>query len=81
MKKTEKHTYIEKINLAIEQIKPYLQSDGGDLKFIDLTDEMIVQVQLLGACQACPMSIQTLKFGIEHSLMSSIPEIKGVEAV
>jgi Fe-S cluster biogenesis protein NfuA len=77
----EKLIFEEKIKKVLEAVKPYLQADGGDISYVELTDDMIVRVQLLGACHACPMSIQTLKFGVEHALLSVIPEIKSVEAV
>jgi Fe-S cluster biogenesis protein NfuA len=81
MEISEKQIITEKIIKTLEAVKPYLQADGGDISFIDLTDDMTVKVQLHGACNACPMSIQTLKFGVEQALMSVIPEIKNVEAV
>ena len=77
----QKQKYIDKILKVLENVKPYLQADGGDISFVDLTDDLTVKVKLHGACHACPMSIQTLKFGVEHALISAIPEIKGVEAV
>ena len=77
----EKQAFEEKIKKVLEVIKPYLQADGGDISYIDLTDDMTVKVQLHGACNSCPMSIQTLKFGVEHALLSVIPELKNVEAV
>jgi Fe-S cluster biogenesis protein NfuA len=81
MNANEKLVLEEKIHKVLETVKPYLQADGGDIQYINLTDDYTVQVQLLGACGSCPMSIQTLKFGVEHALLSVIPEIKSVEAV
>lgn len=63
---------------ALERIRPYLQSDGGDIEFIDVTDDMNVKVKLTGACHGCPYSMQTLKAGVEQAIMKEVPEIKGV---
>ncbi len=72
---------ISKVQNVIEQIRPYLQNDGGDVEFINLTDDNVVEVQLMGACGACPYSLMTLKGGIESAMVKAIPEIKAVEAV
>lgn len=81
MDKSEKDTYINRINEVLELVRPYLNADGGDIDFVDLTDDLTVKVVLKGACHSCPMSIQTLKFGVEHALKNAIPEIKEVIAV
>ncbi|HZK06908.1 MAG TPA: NifU family protein [Bacteroidales bacterium] len=70
-----------KVINVIDQIRPYLQQDGGDIEFIELTDDNIVNVKLLGACGTCPYSTMTLKNGVEASMKKAIPEIKSVEAV
>jgi Fe-S cluster biogenesis protein NfuA len=70
-----------KIKNVLDQIRPYIQSDGGDIKFIELTSDNIVNVELMGACGSCPYSVITLKNGVETAMMKAIPEIKGVEAV
>ena len=72
---------LEKIEVALQSIRPYLQKDGGDVEFVELTKEKIVRVRLLGACVDCDMSAMTLKAGIEESIKSAVPEIVGVEAV
>lgn len=71
----------EKINLALENIKPYLQADGGDVSLVEVTDDFTVKVKLHGACGCCPFSMQTLKAGVEETLKREIPEIKEVIAV
>jgi Fe-S cluster biogenesis protein NfuA len=76
-----KEELIKKVNNVIEQIKPYLQQDGGDIEFVELTDENVVNVRLLGACGSCPYSTMTLKGGVENAMKRAIPEIKAVEAV
>jgi Fe-S cluster biogenesis protein NfuA len=63
---------------ALERVRPYLQSDGGDIEFIDVSDDMTVKVKLTGACHGCPYSMQTLKAGVEQAIMKEVPEIKRV---
>lgn len=72
---------IRKIENVIDQIRPYLQADGGNIRFVNLTDEMVVNVELLGACGSCPMSTMTLKAGVEQAMKKAIPEIQSVEAI
>jgi len=81
MTQDEKNNYIFRINEVLELVRPYLQADGGDIDFVDLSEELKVFVNLTGACGTCAMSIQTLKFGVEHALKNAIPEIKEVIAV
>ena len=71
----------EKIEDALEKVRPALQADGGDVQFIDVDDEGVVTVKLTGACGGCPMSQMTLKMGIEKALKQSIPEVNRVESV
>ncbi|MCF6240949.1 MAG: NifU family protein [Bacteroidales bacterium] len=71
----------ERIYQAIDSVRPYLQTDGGDITFVELTDDNVVKVRLLGACYACPMSFQTLKLGVEKAIQSAAPEIKKVIAI
>jgi Fe-S cluster biogenesis protein NfuA len=78
---TTKEEITRKVTNVINQIRPYLQQDGGDIEFIDLTDENVVNVKLLGACGSCPYSTMTLKNGVESAMKKAIPEIKSVEAV
>ncbi|MBU8891971.1 MAG: NifU family protein [Bacteroidales bacterium] len=68
----------KRINESIEMVRPYLVADGGDIRFVELTDDMVVKVELLGACGSCPYSIQTLKNGVEQAVKKQIPEIKEV---
>ena len=69
------------IQILDEDIRPAVAQDGGDIQFVGITDEMIVQVRLIGSCSSCPSSTATLAFGVERMLMEEIPEIKGVEQV
>ncbi|MDP4164694.1 MAG: NifU family protein [Bacillota bacterium] len=70
-----------KAQSAIEQIRPYLQADGGDIRFIELTEENILNVELTGSCGSCPFSRMTLKNGVEEAVKRALPEIVAVEAV
>jgi Fe-S cluster biogenesis protein NfuA len=70
-----------RIEEALNQIRPFLQADGGNVKFLEYTSEGIVKLELEGACKSCSMRMMTFKAGLEETLKRSIPEIKGVEAV
>lgn len=72
---------VTKVKNVIEQIRPYLQADGGDVEYINLTEDNIVNIRLLGMCGNCPHSRMTLKNGIEAAVVRAIPEIKAVESV
>ena len=69
---------IDKINLALADIRPYLEADGGDIELVEVTDDLTVKVKFLGACKSCTMSAMTLKGGVEETIKNSIPEIKSV---
>lgn len=72
---------LERIEAALEKIRPFLLADGGNVKVLEVTEDMIVKLELEGACEACPMSPMTMKAGIEEAIKRDIPEIKGVVAV
>mgnify|MGYP000645738792 CR=1 FL=1 len=76
-----KEEIIRKINLTLDQIRPYLQADGGDVILSEVTDDLTVKVRLTGACHGCPFSMQTLRAGVEQALRHSVPEIKEVQSV
>ena len=71
----------EKIESALEKVRPSLQADGGDVELIDVNEEGVVKVKLQGTCTSCPMSTMTLKMGIEKILKQRVPEIVKVESV
>ena len=81
MKDEKKAELIGKVQNVITQIRPYLQQDGGDTQFVEITDDNIVNVELMGACGSCPYSLMTLKGGVEAAMIKAIPEITSVEAV
>lgn len=71
----------EAVQEALDKIRPALQADGGDVELVDITDEGVVKVQLVGACRGCPMSQLTLANGVERVLREQIPEVQRVEPV
>ncbi|MBC5775159.1 NifU family protein [Pontibacter sp. KCTC 32443] len=73
--------FLLRIESALDQIRPYLEADGGNVKVLEVTEDMVLRLELLGACGSCPMSTMTLKAGVEQSVLRAIPEIKAVEAV
>jgi Fe-S cluster biogenesis protein NfuA len=78
MKKAE---LLTRVNETLEMVRPYLQADGGDISVVELTDDLVLKVKLLGACGSCPFSIQTLKAGVEQAIRRDIPEITEVVSV
>ena len=71
----------EKIEKALDRIRPYLRADGGDVKFKQLRPDGILEVKWEGTCLICPMSVLTLRAGVERVIMKEIPEVRRVEAV
>lgn len=72
---------VEEVKKALEQVRPALQADGGDVELVEVTDDGVVKVRLKGACGSCPMSTMTLKMGIERTLKDQIPGVKEVIGV
>ena len=71
----------QKVEKALQTIRPYLKADGGDVELVQVTNEGIVEVKLTGACSDCPMSQMTLRAGVERALIREVPGIRRVEAV
>ncbi len=71
----------ESVEAALDSIRPYLMADGGSVRLVDITDDMVVELELLGACGTCPMSSMTLRAGIEQTILRAVPEVTRVEAV
>ncbi|EKB50459.1 NifU family protein [Cecembia lonarensis] len=74
-------TLVEKVEKALNSIRPYLEADGGNVKIVEITDDMILRLELTGTCSSCPMSSMTLKAGVEEAIKRDIPEIVKVEAI
>ena len=77
----ENSNLLDRIDKALDSIRPYLEADGGDVKVVEISDDNIVKVKLLGACDGCSMSSMTMKSGIEEAIRKVVPEIKGVEEI
>ncbi|KPK87265.1 MAG: nitrogen fixation protein NifU [Bacteroides sp. SM23_62_1] len=81
MKEEEKAKLVNRINEALNKLRPYLEADGGNISLEEVTDDLVVKVKLHGACDGCPFSYQTLKAGVEQAIRKEIPEIKDLVAV
>ncbi len=76
-----KNELLGRVEVALDTIRPYLLADGGDVKLVDISEDMIVKLEMLGNCGSCPMSPMTLKAGVEEAIKKEVPEIKGVLAI
>ena len=76
-----KENLIQRVEEALNTIRPHLISDGGDIRVVDITTDNKVLVKLLGSCESCPMSFMTMKAGVEMSIKSLVPEITSIEAI
>ncbi len=72
---------LRQIEEGLDMIRPYLMADGGSVRLLNITDDLVVELELLGACGTCPMSTMTLRAGIEQALKHTVPQITRVEAV
>ena len=72
---------LSRIENALDSVRPYLKTDGGNVKVVEVTDDFVVKLELQGACVSCPMSTMTMKAGVEKSILDAVPEIKAVEAI
>lgn len=72
---------IKRVETALDSVRPYLLTDGGNVKVVEITDDFTVRLELLGACGTCPMSSMTFKAGLEEAILKSVPEIRKVEAL
>lgn len=71
----------EKVEQALETVRPHLQADGGNVELVDVSDDGIVKVKLTGACGSCPMSAMTLQYGVTNAIKQAVPEVKEVQSV
>jgi Fe-S cluster biogenesis protein NfuA len=72
---------LDQVEAALNTIRPYLETDGGNVSIQEITPDNVVKLKLLGSCGSCPMSIMTLKAGIEEAIKKAVPEITSVEAI
>ncbi len=78
---TDTKELLERVEVSLNTMRPYLNDDGGNVEIVEITDDMIVNVKLVGACSTCPQSFMTMKAGIEEAVKRAVPEIKGVVAI
>ncbi len=78
---SDQENLLQKVEEALDTIRPYLLADAGNVSIIEITNEKVLKIKLLGSCESCPMSIMTLKAGIEQAVMKAVPEITAVEAI
>ena len=71
----------DRVEIALNNIRPFLQSDGGNIELVEITEDFTAKVKLMGNCDGCKMSVSTLKAGVESTIRNLVPEIKSVEAV
>ena len=81
MSVTEMSELLERVDAALESVRPHLKVDGGNVEVVGVTEDMHVQIKWMGNCESCNMSAMTLRAGIEVAIRSKIPEIKGVVAI
>lgn len=77
----EKTELLSKIDAALDDVRPHLAVDGGDVEVVDVTEEKVVKIKWLGNCQNCNMAFMTMRAGIEQAIRVKVPEITGVEAI
>ena len=75
---TKDKEVIQNIKKALQEIRPFLEADGGDINFIELTEDWVVKVELTGACRSCSVSMMTLKNGVEVAVKNAVPQVKEV---
>ena len=71
----------KKIETALDELRPYLAQDGGGISLMEITNDLVVKLEYLGACKSCSMSMSTFKAGIEHAVLKAVPEVKAVEVI
>lgn len=78
---SDQENLLAKVETALDTIRPYLIADAGNVSIIEITEDKILKLKLLGSCESCPMSMMTLKAGIEQAVKKAVPEIISVEAI
>ncbi len=81
MSQQEKDDLLKKVDLALEDLRPHLAVDGGNIEVVEITDECVAMIKWLGNCEACSMSAMTLRAGVEETLRSKVPQIVGVKPI
>lgn len=78
---SDQENLLARVEEALDTIRPYLMADAGNVSILEITEDNVLKIKLLGSCESCPMSIMTLKAGIEQAVKKAVPEITAVEAV
>lgn len=78
---TDTEDLAEQVDRVLDEIRPYIHSHGGEVNVLEVTEEGIARLQMIGACNGCPMSMLTLRLGIERLLAEKLPQLRGAEAV
>lgn len=81
MSETNNTLLLKKVEQSLNNIRPYLNADGGDIEVVEITEDMTLKVRLTGACESCSLSYMTMKAGVEENIKKDIPEILRIEAV
>ncbi len=81
MSTIEKEQLMTRIDKALNEVRPHLAVDGGNVEVVDITDDHIVKIKWLGTCEGCSMSAMTMRAGIEQAIRGQLPQILGVEAI
>ncbi len=81
MSDKNKKNLLRRIDEALNDVRPHLAVDGGNVEVVDVTEDKIVKIKWLGTCESCSMSIMTMKAGVEQAIIGKVPEISGVEAI
>ncbi len=81
MNDSERSGLVDRINGALDDIRPHLEADGGNVEVVELTDDMQVKIKWIGNCENCFMSAMTMKAGIEQAILAKVPEVLGIEAI
>jgi Fe-S cluster biogenesis protein NfuA len=81
MLSTKSSSFFEKVNQALDEIRPHLAVDGGNIELVEVTEDMTVRIKWMGNCEHCSMSAMTMRAGVEQAIKSRIPEVKSVEAI
>ena len=81
MSGAEKQALIERVDKALDDIRPHLAVDGGNIEIVDITDDLVLQINWLGNCSSCSMSAMTMRAGVEQTLQGKVPQITGVQAM
>lgn len=72
---------MQRVEASLNGIRPYLEADGGNVKILEITDDLIVKLEFLGACSSCKMSTMTFKAGVEEAIKKAVPEVKSIEVI